>query len=263
MKTITLINGKQINVEFGNNNSIKSLNSNFDLTKIKGEFVLHTYSASKEMANFFGADIEKKDTALRISESLYFELKNESENETKRRKEEEERKRKEYMTTRPQVKVLIFSGWYLTDTPKIVTLFEAEDGKEYKDKQNRWGISESHCELLEINISDALSLELREAQVSTDFESKCFLLSEEEINSVIKLNNDRITEKENIKLGNIRKELLRKNELIEKAKETGKKQIFSQYTDECDNSVPDCSFDQIITWIDSEGKTTTSRSHCH
>jgi len=263
MKTITLKNGKSVDVEFRNNSTIKILNSFFELRKMGNEFVLNTLTASKELADFFAANVEKKPVSLRIEESVYFELKSELESFTQKNEAEKQEKRKSYIATRPQSLVLMFSGWYLSDTPEIVTLFHEDNGEQFKDKQGRWYVSESHQKLTEIRISDATALSLQDAQTSTDFESRCFLLTDEQVSELIRLNNARIAEKENIKLQKEEKESERRNSLIAEAKKTGKKQILSQFMDECDNSVPDCSFDQIITWIDSEGKISTTRSHCH
>ena len=48
------------------------------------------------------------------------------------------------------------------------------------------------------------------------------------------------------------------------AKQTGKKQVLSRYlSDECLDNLPDCSFDSVTIWIDSDGKRSHTYTHCH
>lgn len=260
---VTLLNEKTIEVEFRNNRSIRILNSYFELRKMGDEFVLKTTSASKEMAEYFSAKIEKQTVSLRIAESVYSDLQIEFESFNQRNEAEKEEKRNEYIAARPQKLVVMFSGWYLSDTPQIVTMFEKEDGEKFKDKTNRWYVAKTHYYLSEIKISDALAMGLQDAPFSTDFESRCFIVSEEQAKEINNLDKSRKSEKENVKQKAINDENEKKNALIMQAKSTGEKQILSQYMDECDGKVPDCSFDQIITWIDQYGEITSSRSHCH
>jgi hypothetical protein len=261
MKTIQLQNGKTIDVEFGNNGTIKGLGSHFRLMIMKGEYVLNTLTASKELAEYFGVNVEKKPVSLRISDTTYSELKSELSEFTKKNEAEKQRIRNEYIASRPQKTVLMFSGWYLSDAPVIARMFQESNGEIFRDKQPRWYVAERICELPKIKGNDCITFE--NSETPTDFESNCFAVSPDQINQLIKLNNLRIAEKEKEKQEDKNKESERRNMLIAEAQKTGQKQILSSYIGDCDNSVTDCSFDQIVTWIDSEGKLTISRSHCH
>ena len=51
--------------------------------------------------------------------------------------------------------------------------------------------------------------------------------------------------------------------IFAKAKATGEKQALRSWTDDCDGSACDCSFDSVTEWAMPEGTTTTTRVHCH
>jgi len=59
------------------------------------------------------------------------------------------------------------------------------------------------------------------------------------------------------------KEEKRVSEIKELAKATGEKQVLDSYTDDCDGSVYDCSFDNINVYAMPDGTTKTTRTHCY
>ena len=59
------------------------------------------------------------------------------------------------------------------------------------------------------------------------------------------------------------KEEKRVSEIKELAKATGEKQVIDSYTDDCDGSVYDCSFDNINVYAMPDGTTKTTRTHCY
>jgi len=51
--------------------------------------------------------------------------------------------------------------------------------------------------------------------------------------------------------------------IFESAAKTGEKQVVERYTDDCDGSVHDCSFDNIVVYAMPDGTTKTVRTHCY
>jgi hypothetical protein len=66
-----------------------------------------------------------------------------------------------------------------------------------------------------------------------------------------------------------KKEKIKKQEkekferILKIAKEKNEDQILDQITIDCDGTVPECSFDNIITYITPNGETYTKQFHCH
>ena len=59
------------------------------------------------------------------------------------------------------------------------------------------------------------------------------------------------------------KNKIEKEKLIEKAKNTGEKQIYKQYSVECNDPKEECCIDTITEYIDNEGKIIIQRSHTY
>jgi len=59
------------------------------------------------------------------------------------------------------------------------------------------------------------------------------------------------------------KEEKRVQKIFETARATGENQLLHSYTDDCDGSVHDCSFDNVNTYATPTGTTKTTRTHCY
>lgn len=60
---------------------------------------------------------------------------------------------------------------------------------------------------------------------------------------------------------NEEKQLKKEQELVKKAKETGKKQVLKQWSTECNDKNEECDIDIITILIDEEGNKETVRTH--
>jgi hypothetical protein len=60
---------------------------------------------------------------------------------------------------------------------------------------------------------------------------------------------------------NEEKQLKKEEELIQKAKETGKKQVLKQWSTPCNDKSEECDMDIITILIDAEGNKETVRTH--
>lgn len=254
MKTITLKNGKTLEMEM-KSNGFHSLNSFFELKIVKGEYTLTTWRASKELADYFNVGIQGKETALRIEKELFDELSQELDDLQKKERRENYEKRKAYIATRPQKKVLMFSGWYLIDPAEIVTLFEDEEGL--------WYVSETHNVVSELKIKDALDNGLTDISIRTRLETRCFDIDDNQIQLLLSICKERKTGKENKEKEEEVTIERKKTELIEKAKIEGKSQKYAEWTEDCDGSVDECSTDIITQYINENGKFEYERTHTY
>ncbi len=68
---------------------------------------------------------------------------------------------------------------------------------------------------------------------------------------------------EDLKIENEDSEEIKKQEMINKAIETGEKQLINKISVECDGSVPECSTDNIYLWAMPNGTVKSERIHTY
>jgi hypothetical protein len=251
MKTIELKMGKKIEVEIGND-YFTSNNTNFHLDIIKGEKVIITRIASKELAKVLNIPIAGKENAFRISDSVYKELESDMKEIANKENEEKEN----YLLSRPHQKVLMFSGNYLMDPARIIDVYQKED--------DLWYISETIYNVPKLtNRKETINSFglVSEIEINCNCESWSFIVSDKQIENIVAENNKLQKIEDDAKQEKIIDAETKRNELIEKAKAENKKQEYKRYSVSCDHSVEECSTDIITEYILPNGNIEYKRTH--
>lgn len=170
-------------------NYVSILDTKGTLRYESGEYCIIIEKATKGVAAFCGvASLVSKRVALRLEKSVYDQVLAICAIANDEKKAQIEADRQAMIATRPQKKVLMFSGWYLSDPAKIVTLFESETGG--------WYVKEEHVIVSELQPIDASDMKLADSDVKTGFESRCYEVSDSDVARIVSLNTEKLAIKE-------------------------------------------------------------------
>ncbi len=93
--------------------------------------------------------------------------------------------------------------------------------------------------------------------------STLFLATEEQIEALRALNNERRARKEQEEAEAKAKAIAEREAKFAKAQETGQRVLLSQFCADCDGSAYECSMDVVSVWAMPDGTTAQTRIHAH
>jgi hypothetical protein len=93
--------------------------------------------------------------------------------------------------------------------------------------------------------------------------STLFLATEEQIEALRALNNERRAQKERAETEDKAKTQAEREAKFAKARETGERVLLRQYFTGCDGSAYECSMDVVSVWAMPDGTTAQTRIHTH